>query len=160
MASTSKSAFFTRGGSNTGVRVPIRLPNGDESDEWLNVLGIDSDQWREAYAEAKRAAITIATLGKDENGKEAPEARDVRRKALREEELKLDASLVSGWSFQEECTRETVIELLREAPYLVQIIDNVSSDRARFLGVKSSNSPSTQNGVSNSTSAQMVANKP
>ena len=54
------------------------------------------------------------------------------------------AALVIGWSFDEECTRENVKQLLKEAPYIADLIDRKAADAQLFFGKGSIGSSSLQ----------------
>ena len=53
-ATPAMNAFFTRGVANEGLQLPLYLPNGEKSEHWVRVLGVDSDSFRAAEAESKR----------------------------------------------------------------------------------------------------------
>lgn len=115
-------AFFTRGPANAGRRLPLVLPDGTDTGEWLHVLGVDSDAFQAAQAEMQRAGLRIAELA-DEGA---------RFTAFQEEKLNMVARLVSSWSFPQECTFENVRHFLREAPQVTKAIDNIASNRRLF----------------------------
>ena len=96
--------------------------------ENLTVLGFDSDAFRLALTEKGRANVEILALPADK-----------QEVAKDEAELRLYAALVSGWSFKEAHSQESVCGLLREAPYIRQAIDKFASDRANFIKRQSGN---------------------
>lgn len=125
------SDFFTRAKANEGERMPLSLPDGTPTDEWLLVRGIDSDEFRMATDEFRRELLALASL-KDE--KERAEKSEAAR-------LKLNAAFVIGWSFEVEFTRDALLEFLRESPYITAEVDRFASDRRRFFGKRSTSSP-------------------
>lgn len=57
-----------------------------------------------------------------------------KRKALvKEIQLRMSAALVAGWSFSEPCTEENVVEFLREAPQVRNLVNSVADDAQRFF---------------------------
>lgn len=126
-------AFFTRAAANEGIVLPLYTPDGKRSEHWVRIRGVDSDEFRLAENEARREAVAIASI----------EDETVREKAAVEARLRLIASLVIGWSFEAECTRDTVVEFLREAPQIADAIDRAAAKRALFFASRSSGSPPT-----------------
>ena len=125
------SDFFTRAKANEGERMPLSLPDGTPTDEWLQIRGLDSDEFRRAMDEFRRELLALAAV-KDEA--ERAEKTEVAR-------LRLNAALVSGWSFEAEFSEASVLEFLRESPYIAAEVDRFASDRRRFFGKRSTGSP-------------------
>lgn len=118
------SDFFTRAKANEGERMPLSLPDGTPTDEWLLIRGVDSDQFRYALDEFRRDLLTFASV-KDEQEK-ADKTEQAR--------LKLNAALIIGWSFEAEFSEAALLEFLRESPYITAEVDRFASDRRRFFG--------------------------
>ena len=125
------SDFFTRAKANEGERMPLSLPDGTPTDEWLMIRGVDSDQFRHALDEFRRKSLTAASI------------KDLEEKAEKAEaaRLELNAALVIGWSLDAEFTEAALLEFLREAPYVAAEVDRFASDRRRFFGKSSTGSP-------------------
>ncbi|WP_045158752.1 phage tail assembly chaperone [Stutzerimonas stutzeri] len=121
------SDFFTRAKANEGERMPLSLPDGTPTDEWLLIRGVDSDEFRLAMDEFRRELLALAAL-KDEKD---------RADKTQAAQLKLNAALVSGWSFEAEFSDAALLEFLREAPYVAAEVDRFASDRRRFFGKRS-----------------------
>jgi hypothetical protein len=134
-------SFFTRSKANEGVQLPLYTPDGQKSEHWVRVLGIDSDAFRDADADARREAFNIAQM-KDPAERSAAIARSKRR---------LIAVLVIGWSFPQECTVDAVEAFFLEAPQIMDAIDTAAGRRALFFGQRSSSSPPSQSTSSSST---------
>lgn len=117
------SDFFTRKVANEGKKLPLYAPDGEMTDEWLLIRGIDSDEFRKAEAKGRRRAIEV---GQTRNA-------DKILEALEETQLETIASLVADWSFSEKCTPQNVVNALREAPQLVTAINNFAGKRANFF---------------------------
>lgn len=122
--------FYTRQKANEGVKLPLFHPDGTKSEHWFMVRGIDSDQFRKAEARAKRKAVEFAQI----------DDQDKRADAIRETELSCIAELVAGWSFEEECTSENVVNFLREAPQIADAVNRYAARRADFFSKKSGSS--------------------
>lgn len=140
----SMKEFYTRSKANEGTKVPLSLPDGSPTEHWLVIRGVDSDLFRRAEARSKRKAIEIAQIEDDKK----------REEAIDEEKLGLIAVLIADWSFEEECTRENVLEFLKEAPQIADVVDRVAVSRASFFGQRSSSSTGTQKRNSGSKGAR------
>lgn len=116
------SAFYTRKSANDGVKLPLELPDGTPTDEWLIILGVDSDAFREAETAELRRAIE-ADYSSDEE----------RDRAANESKRRLAAALIGGWSFDEEKTPETAFKFLTEAPHIQRQVDMLAIQRKRFF---------------------------
>lgn len=125
------SDFFTRAKANEGERMPLSLPDGTATDEWLLIRGVDSDEFRHALDAFRRDLLTYASI-KDE-GEKAEKTEAAR--------LALNAALVIGWSFDAEFSDVALMEFLRESPYIAAEVDRFASDRRRFFGKRSTGSP-------------------
>lgn len=125
------SDFFTRAKANEGERMPLSLPDGTPTDEWLLIRGVDSDQFRVALDDFRRELLAIASI-KDE-GEKSEKTEQAR--------LRLNAALVIGWSFDAEFSEAALLEFLRESPYITAEVDRFASDRRRFFGKRSTGSP-------------------
>jgi len=125
------SDFFTRAKANEGERMPLSLPDGTPTDEWLQIRGVDSDHFRHALDEFRRKSLSAASL------------KDLEEKAEKAEaaRLELNAALVIGWSFDAEFSEAALLEFLRESPYIAAEVDRFASDRRRFFGKRSTGSP-------------------
>lgn len=140
-AADPMAAFCTRERANTGITFPLVTPEGQPTDHWLLLRGVDSDEYLVADLEAKREGVRIA--GIDDTRKRAEAVNDLT--------IRLTAVLVAGWSFPKPCTPENVRAFLREAPQIVTAIDRVTGNRRLFFAVASSSSPSTPDTSSSST---------
>lgn len=138
--------FFTRQIANEGVQLPLYHPDGTVSKHWLQVRGIDSDHFRKAEAEGKRAAIELAAI----------EDVQKRAEAVHERELKCIAALVAGWSFEQEANEDNVVNFLREAPQIADMINRFAARRAEFFGKKSKSSANGSNRKSSSKRSPKV----
>ena len=118
--------FYTRSIANKGKKLPLFTPAGDATDHWIMVRGVDSDNFRQAEAKAKRKAVEIAQI----------EDADERVDAVANEEAVLIASLVADWSFGDECTVFNVVKFLKEAPQIADMINRYSVMRDEFFAKK------------------------
>ena len=140
-ASPAMNAFFTRGVANEGLQLPLYLPNGEKSEHWVRILGVDSDRFREAEAESRRDAFRIAQIDDPAD----------RARAIADSKRSLVAALVTEWSFPQPCTQENVEAFFREAPQIMDAIDMAASKRALFFVAGSSSSQPSQSTSSGST---------
>jgi hypothetical protein len=139
-----KEAFFTRKIANDGVRFPLCLPTGEETDQWLLLRNGDSDAFEQACLADERRKKDIEQIADT----------DEKRKAKRDASRRLMAALVVGWSFPDPCTEDAVIELLFQAQYLESDIVAIVFDRARFYAGASSSLPATPKRPTDSTDPQ------
>jgi len=138
------SDFFTLEAANAGRRVMIPGRDGRLTAEWLHVHHTDSDSFRQ-----KRAAVFTAAAMID------PATPDAERKKLRDAAMMdLLASSVSGWSLEDEFSREGVMNLLANAPYLADWLDRTTSDASFFFGNGLTGSSSTVEPKQDSNSPQ------
>ena len=119
--------FYTRQKANEGNRIPLYHPDGTASEHWMLIRGIDSDTFRKTEVLAKRRAMEIAQIKSEE----------ARNKAVHEEELRCIASLVADWSFEDECTEINVVNFLREAPQIADMVNRYAARRTEFFAKKS-----------------------
>lgn len=133
--------FHTRQKANEGIKVPLYTPAGKETEHWVRIRGVDSDEFRLAEAESKRGLMRIAQI---EDPRE-------RQDAIEDAKRELVAVLVISWSFEMEPTLENVKAFFKEAPQIADAIDRASSSRALFFAAGSSSSQDTQSTSSAST---------
>lgn len=123
----SITELFTREDCNKVERLTIK------GDNWLEYLGTDSDAFRKAKREMQ--ALVVADELKTD---------DVEPFLL--------ASLITDWSFDEECNDENKRALLANSPSLAEAIDRAASKRANFtkrLQANSTATPKTGSGSRN-----------
>lgn len=128
--SSDMEQFYTREKANEGIKLPLSAIDGSPTDHYLIIRGLDSDSFRDAESEAKRALINSGGEDITAIAKEGANA--------------VVASLVSGWSFDEECSPDNVKKFLKSAPQITDEIDRVVGDRALFFALKSKDSKSTR----------------
>lgn len=115
--------FYTRQKASDGVKIFLGDPGtGKLTDEYL----IIRNRWCDEFQEAKAEAVQQAFI--DAKGDPVGSDAEMNRK------LSLVGSLIAGWSFDQECNKENVIALLKEAPQIVDQIDKVAAKIAFFLG--------------------------
>ena len=117
------SDFFTRSKANEGERMPLSLPDGTPTDEWLLIRGIDSDEFRAALDEHRRAVLANAAI--EDEGERAEKNRLAG--------LNLHCALVMDWSFDAELTQDALQEFFTEAPHIAIEVDSFASNRKRFF---------------------------
>jgi len=140
-APSGMEMFHTRKAANEGIKVPLYTPQGDKTEHWIQIRGVDSDEFRLAEAGSKRDVMRIAQI-------ENP------RERLAEVELskrKLIAALVIAWSFEQECTEANIVAFLEEAPQIADALDAAASKRSLFFAGRSSSSANTPSTSSAST---------
>lgn len=124
--------FKTRERANEGKRLPLYAPGGGKTEHWLQVRHVWSDAFQDAN-ETELAALQEGILS-------AQGDKDAITAIKRESQVKLLAALVSGWSFDGECTPEAVTQFLREAPQIAAQLDKFAADGRAFFGNDSTSS--------------------
>ena len=149
--------FHTRAAANEGVKVPLAGPDGEPTEFFIHLIGLDSDAFRKKRLEVNRESLLRASMA----GAKTPDDALALGDAFHaQQKLKLLACLITGWNFTTEdgtnpqplpCTEENIIAFLREAPQIADMIDRLAADRAFFTTAHSKASTSGQE--ENSTSA-------
>ena len=142
--------FYTRKNANDGVKLPLFLPDGTESEHWLIVRGVDSDEFRAAETLAKRGVIDLAQI---------TDAHE-RAERVRAAEMRCLASLIAGWSFANPLTIDSAVEFIREAPQIGDAVNRFAAQRAAFYKKKSSASVSGPLKKSSSKAARKTQKQP
>jgi len=111
--------------STEGVEMPLTLPDGTATEEHLVVRGADSTKFQGAKAKANRELLTALKKSKDD-----PE----KRQALQDSSTrKILASLVVGWSFDEECNEVNVLKFFADAPQVQEQVGAFAGERTNFF---------------------------
>lgn len=125
---SSIKSYFTRQAHNEGVRLYIAAPDGSETQDWVEIRGIESDIFRETRNQSE-AELYASLSGITDTKERIAKIESVREDAR----LKLLASLVIAWSFEEDCTQENITQLLVEAPFIADFIDKKSASVKDFI---------------------------
>lgn len=116
------SQLHTRTLANQGISKPIPFPDGTPTGQFVTILGIDSDSFKKAARLANRERARINELPEDER----EDAHMANRNVMM-------ASLVTGWTLEDECTQEAVIDLFENAPEFLKLVDDEANDRSNFF---------------------------
>lgn len=146
--------FFTREKAEAGKELPLEFPDGSVSEYSIFIRGVDSDHFKQAERESVRRAVNLTEQRK--NGTLSDEEAE---KAYEEEKLKLVASLVIRWTLPEEFTEENVIQLLREAPQIADMINRTAADRKSFFKKESDSLKNMLDGNTGSKNPQQDQSK-
>lgn len=124
-----------------GTRMPILLPSGEYSGEWLQVMGPDCDaaiKAGRAYTSAYRA-IQSELSELDAQCKEKNDWTAYNEQiGWRTEELnkQLAAEIVTGWSFDDEFSKDSLASLLEQYRGLAEAIAKHHTDSRAELSAK------------------------
>lgn len=124
-ANLTPTSFFSRVSAEEGKKLFLRLPTGETTESWILVQGQGSVAYSEAYAEYRMQSVELAAKCPP---KGSPSEAD-RRELL----VQFVAKLTKAWSFEIECTRSGVVELLAQAPLILDDADLFIHDRQRFF---------------------------
>lgn len=126
--------YKTRERAQKPSRVMLIDPaTGKETEDWLEIRSSLSDEFLDARDSTMQEVQSLTEPNPDK-----------RKAAVKELQLKMKAALVAAWSFDEPFNERNVIEFLREAPQLQQMVLTVADDSARFFAKPSDASKSGQ----------------
>ncbi len=119
---SSMNEFFTRDTANEGKRVHLHTPDGERTEHWVLVRSVDSDAYEMAKIQRDRALL------------DAPDSKDDKayNAFIRETRLNMIASVIAGWSFDEDLTPENIRTFLEKAPQIAREIENLAASRSFF----------------------------
>lgn len=132
--------YFTREAHNNPLRLFFAAPDGSGAEDWIDIVGLESDKFRSARDESERSFYAGLTDIKD-----AEKRAEYISAQAKDSKLRMIASLVVGWSFDEECNVENALLLLAEAPFIADQIDRKAASTKEFLAKKPKNSLDTEN---------------
>ena len=122
--------FFTREVAQEGKRIPLSRPDGTETEHWLTLQGIDSDSFRDAFADERKVLLEKGADG------------EVGERDMTESRNRMLSKLVPSWSFDLPCTPENVKAFLTESPQIAEKLNALAADRRYFFGSKGKSSAS------------------
>jgi len=119
--------FHTREESEAGLEVPLYdSKTGEKSEHTLRVRNCDSNEYQLARIGYQRTRAIVSA-----------ESDDAKACLLElAYQRKLSASLVMGWSFEEKCTPEAVVDLFKNAPGIQEMVERIAADRQLFFTLK------------------------
>lgn len=143
---SSMEQFKTRQRASEGVRLPLQTPDGKPTEHWLQVRHVWSDEFQEANEAGLREvrewlAAELASLDLPDDAQLPAHLRERLAKESRRVRLAALASLVAGWSFEEEATPENVRAFLEEAPQVASAIDAFAVRNEAFFAQGSASLP-------------------
>lgn len=135
------SDFYFADRHAAGTKMPILLPSGEDSGEWLQVMGPDCDaaiMAGRAYAAAYRAhqdelAPLEAKCKAKEDWTEYNEQINYRAEDLNKQ---LAEEIVIGWSFSDPFSKEALRELLVQYRGLAQAVGKHHAESRAVLSAK------------------------
>ena len=145
--------FATAKLSDEGVKIPLIDVEGNPTDHWIKIRGIDSAAFKSGQGEFRKNMLELHELESNNPKKDYSQRKD-------KEMVKLISSLVVSWSFKNddgtpyECNQANKIDVLNQAPVLVEEIDKASARRKNFIKRSLSKSANTQSKNSSSKKDQ------
>lgn len=135
--------FFTREKAEAGLRLPLYFPWGEPTGEWVQVRGAECAEYRRAKENFDRDVIEAVIDAKGDPAKAVmPKLSISERQAV---------ALIAGWSFEDPCTPEAVVNLLHEAPQIIDQVKRFAEDRRNFYKPASPNTSDGSSGNASST---------
>ena len=126
-----RELFYTRSKANRGVRLELYTPDGNSTDHWIEIYGVHSDSFKRAEMEAQRHYIEARRLADSDELNEA-EKEEAKLELFENVRLQTAAALVKSWSFSADVSKSNVIEFLREAPQILELINKKAADYKLF----------------------------
>jgi hypothetical protein len=127
--------FYFEDKAQVGEHMPILLPDGSDSGEWLNVISPSAD----AAVKAGRAFL-FAYQAKAEELEQYKEDKTkyavLMGDACTDLNRQLAVEIVNGWSFTEPFTKEGFQELLSQYSALGNMVADFQSKQRRILQEK------------------------
>ena len=105
--------FYTAKAHSKAQKMPLMLPDGTETEHFIMVLGSQSKPARESKAEALRLMLD------GQYDKESVK-------------YMMISSYIDSWSFDEDCTEESKIKFLKNAPQIADSIDIFAANHKNF----------------------------
>jgi len=128
--------FFTKPAAEAGCKLPVKAPDGSDTGDWVEIVGTESDQFRQAKIVAEREAFAETVRFKaSERGGENPCKHDSDG-VLRDINTRLIASTIVSWSFDDDCTDDNKIALLDNAEYIRDLVNTSAADNGTFFKKK------------------------
>lgn len=124
-----------------GSRMPIMLPSGKDSGEWLQVIGPDCDAaikaGRAYTAAVRKVDDDLAPLDKECEAKgNYASYNDQRGYLIEDLNRQLAAALVLGWSFDDAFSPEALAELLKQYRGLAEAVAKHHTESRAALSEK------------------------
>ncbi|WP_417786760.1 phage tail assembly chaperone [Stutzerimonas xanthomarina] len=116
--------FFTVPVAQAGKPLPLKKPDGTETEYHLMVLGVDAPA-------ARQALLAVQRLFRDERNDKMTD--DEKQAIAERASLQYRTALVAGWNLPIEFNKEAVGDLLTNNPGLSLEIEQFSGDRTRFF---------------------------
>lgn len=124
--SVGMDAFNVSKLSNEGVKLPLSLPDGTATAEYLVVCGADSTKFRNHRARADRDKVKLSKRTKEQDPAEMA-------RLTAEIDRELVATLIVDWSFPEPCEKANVCKFLADSPQIQAQVDLFAGNRANFF---------------------------
>jgi len=105
-------------------KLPLFLPDGTESEHYLQIIGVKSPIMRKKKSDLIRNAAKSIKEGEWNDDVAA------------ELNTQLIASAIVGWSFDEECSYENVYQFLVDAPEIFDAVDVFCADDTNYFSKK------------------------
>jgi hypothetical protein len=114
--------LFTRKNANEGVAIPVIISEGKDPIGTIKIVGRDGEVFKNAMRLRTIENARILTLPEDE-----------QKEAISKADLELVASCVLSWSFEDECNKESVLNLLSESPFIFELVNQSVMNRSLFM---------------------------
>lgn len=135
------SDFYFEDKAQIGNRMPILLPDGTDSGEWLNVIAPEADAAVKAgraflFAYRAKVAELKPLEAKAKKNKDFLEYNETINAACAGLNNELAAEVVNGWSFDEPFSKEALRELLNQYRTLGTAVSKFHNEQRQELEAK------------------------
>lgn len=111
--------FHSKSKHEEGTKVLLKKPDGTLTEEFVVLLGRDSEAFRRAQAKYRDNSVQAQA--------------DDKTFDSYVEGVKLTASAIKSWSLEDDCNEKNATELLLNAPYILDQLDAALYDSKRFF---------------------------
>lgn len=133
--------FYFKEKHEEGTRMPILLPSGEDSGEWLQVVGPDSDTATQASRAFTAALRALTSKYKDlheagEKAKDFTEYNLATADDLNSIRMDFAAAIVTGWSLDESFSEENLMTLMEQYKAIAGMVTAHHQKTADILAEK------------------------
>ncbi len=132
--------FFTREANSTPQKLPLKKITGEPTEHYLMIVGTESDRFRLAQAEAMRYMVVNGAKMEEEqrllSGDDLTEEEyeELDRNSVQGYSTRLAVqSLIKDWSLPQDCNKENRMELLYQAPYILDSLNSFAGNQGNFI---------------------------
>lgn len=113
------SDFYSKSKHEEGTKVLLKQPDGTPTEEFVVLVGRDSEAFRRAQAKYRDLSVQAQA--------------DDKPFDAYVEGVRLTASAIKAWSLEDELNEKSAMDFLLNAPYITDQLDAALYDSKRFF---------------------------